>query len=155
MFKRGIFKTDNEDFRLGFRLPSGVESEDSWQSSLISVSANNDPDCAIGKDAIGINVEELSTMQNFNEFMTVTEPAMTVGDNVTGMLTAWGTATAANMQIFEQNFYNPREFNFMPFENVWDKDARGEICGFLNLMLGVLKVVIMESALLIKMVIVV
>lgn len=130
MFKRGIFKTDNEDFRLGFRLPSGVESEDSWQSSLISVSANNDPDCAIGKDAIGVNVEELSTMQNFNEFMTVTEPAMTVGDNVTGMLTAWGTATAANMQIFEQNFYNPREFNFMPFENVWDKDARGEVCGF-------------------------
>lgn len=130
MFKRGIYSSNVEDFRLGFRLPNGVESEDSWQSSLISVSANNNPDCAIGKDAIGVNVEELSTMQNFNEFMTVTEPAMTVGDITTGMLVAWGTATATNMQVFEENFYAPGEFNFMSFENVWDKDARNEICGF-------------------------
>ena len=130
MFKRGIYSSNVEDFRLGFRLPNGVESEDSWQSSLISVSANNNPDCAIGKDAIGVNVEELSTMQNFNEFMTVTEPAMTVGDITTGMLVAWGTATATNMQVFEENFYAPCEFNFMAFENVWDKDSRNEICGF-------------------------
>lgn len=129
-FKRGIFSPTVEDFRLGYRLPNGVEAEDSWQSSLISVSANNDPDCAIGKDAIGVNVEELSTMQNFDDFMKVTEPAMTVGDITTGMLVAWGTATATNMQVFEQNFYNPKAYNFMPFENVWDKDARGEICGF-------------------------
>ena len=129
-FKRGIFSPTVEDFRLGYRLPNGVEAEDSWQSSLISVSANNDPDCAIGKDAVGVNVEELSTMQNFDDFMKVTEPAMTVGDITTGMLVAWGTATATNMQVFEQNFYNPKAYNFMPFENVWDKDARGEICGF-------------------------
>ena len=129
-FKRGIFSPTVEDFRLGYKLKNGVEAEDSWQSSLVSVSANNDPDCAIGKDAIGINVEELSTMQNFNEFMKVTEPAMTVGDFTTGMLVAWGTATATNMQIFEENFYNPLAFNFMPFENVWDKDSRNEICGF-------------------------
>ena len=129
-FKRGIYSPTVEDFRLGYRLSNGVEAEDSWQSSLISVSANNDPDCAIGKDAIGINVEELSTMQNFEEFMQVTEPAMTVGDITTGMLVAWGTATAANMQVFEQNFYCPTSYNFMPFENVWDKDCRNEICGF-------------------------
>lgn len=130
LFRRGIFSPTITDFRLGYRLKSGVEADDSWQSSLISVSANNNPDCAIGKDAVGVNVEELSTMQNFDEFMTVTEPAMTVGDITTGMLCAWGTATATNMQIFEQNFYNPKAFNFMPFENVWDKDARNEVCGF-------------------------
>lgn len=130
LFKRGIFSPTITDFRLGYRLKSGVEADDSWQSSLISVSANNNPDCAIGKDAIGVNVEELSTMQNFDEFMTVTEPAMTVGDITTGTLCAWGTATATNMQVFEQNFYNPRAFNFMAFENVWDKDSRNEVCGF-------------------------
>lgn len=71
--------------------------------------------------------------------MNVTEPTMTVGTRTTGTLMAWGTATAANMQIFEQNFYNPRAFRFMAFENVFDNDARNEVCGFLNLMLGVLK----------------
>lgn len=130
LFRRGIFSPTITDFRLGYRLKNGVEADDSWQSSLLSVSANNNPDCAIGKDAVGVNVEELSTMQNFDEFMTVTEPAMTVGDITTGMLCAWGTATATNMQIFEQNFYNPKAFNFMPFENVWDRDSRNEVCGF-------------------------
>lgn len=129
-FKRGIFSPTTDSFKLGYRMKNGVEADDSWSSSLLSVSANNNPDCAIGKDAITIKVEELSKMQNFDDFMNVTEPTMTVGTRTTGTLMAWGTATAANMQIFEQNFYNPRAFNFMPFENVWDNDARNEVCGF-------------------------
>lgn len=129
-FKRGIYSPTTDSFKLGYRMKNGVEADDSWSSSLLSVSANNNPDCAIGKDAITIKVEELSTMQNFDEFMNVTEPTMTVGTRTTGTLMAWGTATAANMQIFEQNFYNPRAFGFMAFENVWDNDARNEVCGF-------------------------
>lgn len=129
-FKRGIFSPTADSFKLGYRMKNGVEADDSWSSSLLSVSANNNPDCAIGKDAVTIKVEELSRMQNFDDFMNVTEPTMTVGTRTTGTLMAWGTATAANMQIFEKNFYNPRAFNFMSFENVWDNDARNEVCGF-------------------------
>lgn len=129
-FKRGIYSPTTDSFKLGYRMKNGVEADDSWSSSLLSVSANNNPDCAIGKDAVTIKVEELSTMQNFDEFMNVTEPTMTVGTRTTGTLMAWGTATAANMQVFEQNFYNPRAFGFMAFENVWDNDARNEVCGF-------------------------
>lgn len=129
-FKRGIYSPTTDSFKLGYRMKNGVEADDSWSSSLLSVSANNNPDCAIGKDAVTIKVEELSTMQNFDEFMNVTEPTMTVGTRTTGTLMAWGTATAANMQVFEQNFYNPRAFGFMAFENVFDNDARNEVCGF-------------------------
>lgn len=129
-FKRGIYSPTIDSFKLGYRMKNGVEADDSWSSSLLSVSANNNPDCAIGKDAVTIKVEELSTMQNFDEFMNVTEPTMTVGTRTTGTLMAWGTSTAANMQIFEQNFYNPRAFGFMAFENVFDNDARNEVCGF-------------------------
>lgn len=129
-FVRGIVSTVKTDFRLGHKLPSGVEADKSWKSSLISVSANNNPDCAIGKDAVAVKVEEVSTMENFDEFMDVTAPTMTTGAYTTGILMAWGTATSGNMQTFEQNFYNPKTYNFMPFENVWDEDARGEICGF-------------------------
>ena len=129
-FVRGILSVAKTDFRLGYKLPSGVEADKSWHSSLISVSANNNPDCAIGKDAIKIKVEEVSTMDNFDEFMEVTEPAMRTGAYTTGCLYAWGTATSGNMQTFEQNFYNPRAYNFMPFENVWDKDSRSQVCGF-------------------------
>ncbi len=129
-FIRGIVSTVKDDFRLGYKLPNGVEADKSWKSALLSVSAHNNPDCAIGKDAVVVKVEELSTMENFDKFMAVTEPAMRTGAYVTGTLMAWGTSTSGNMQVFEQNFYNPKAFGFMPFENVWDKDARNEICGF-------------------------
>lgn len=129
-FVKGILSTDKENFRLGFKLPNGVVSPKSWNSALFSVSAMNNPDCAIGKDAVNVKVEELSTMENFDDFMNVTEPAMRTGSYVTGNLFCWGTATSGNMQVFEQNFYSPRSFGFMPFENVWDKDSRNEICGY-------------------------
>ena len=129
-FVRGIYSTDKENFRLGYKLPNGVESPKSWKSALFSVSAMNNPDCAIGKDAMKVKVEELSTMDNFDEFMNVTEPAMRTGMYVTGTLMAWGTSTSGNMQTFEQNFYSPQSFHFMPFENVWDKDSRNETCGY-------------------------
>lgn len=129
-FVRGIYSSVKTDFRLGYKLPSGIEADKSWGSALLSVSANNNPDCAIGKDAIEVKCEEVSTMENFDEFMTVTEPAMRTGAYTTGTLLAWGTATSGNMQVFEINFYNPKRYNFMPFENVFDKDSRDEVCGF-------------------------
>lgn len=129
-FVRGIISTVKSDFRLGYKLPNGMEADKSWRSALISVSAANNPDCAIGKDAVKVKVEEVSTMDNFDEFMNVTEPAMRTGAYTTGMLCAWGTATSGNMQVFEQNFYDVKGFNFMPFENVWDRDCRNETCGF-------------------------
>ena len=129
-FKRGILSTDKENFVLGFKLPNGVVSPKSWNSALFSVSALNNPNCAIGKDAMDVKAEEVSTMDNFDEFMSVTDPAMKTGSYVTGSLFAWGTATAGNMQTFEQNFYSPKSYGFMPFENVWDKDCRNEICGY-------------------------
>lgn len=129
-FKRGILSTDKENFTLGFKLPNGIVSPKSWNSALFSVSAMNNPNCAIGKDAMKVKVEEVSTMDNFDEFMAVTEPAMRTGAYVTGNLVAWGTATAGNMQTFEQNFYSPTSYHCMPFENVWDKDCRNEVCGY-------------------------
>ena len=129
-FKRGILSTSAENFTLGFKLPNGVTSPKSWNSALFSVSAMNNPNCAIGKDAMKVKVEEVSTMDDFDDFMAVTVPAMSTGSYITGNLIAWGTATAGNMQTFEQNFYSPKAYNFMPFENVWDKDSRNEVCGY-------------------------
>ena len=129
-FVRGILSTNPENFKLGFKLPNGTVSPKSWNSALFSVSAMNNPDCAIGKDAVKVKVEEVSTMDNFDEFINVTEPAMRTGSYVTGNLFCWGTATSGNMQTFENNFYSPASFHFMPFENVWDKDSRNEVCGY-------------------------
>ena len=129
-FVRGILTSDKENFMLGFKLPNGTVSPDSWNSGLFSVSAMNNPDCAIGKDAVKVKTEEVSTMENFDEYVSVTEPAMRTGSFVTGTMMSWGTATSGNMQVFEANFMNPKAIHAMPFENVWDKDCRDEVCGY-------------------------
>lgn len=129
-FVRGVYSSVNTNFILGYKNKDGQKGENSWDSAILSVSAMNNPDCAIGKDAVKVKVEEVSTMDNFDEFMSVTEPTMRTGAYTTGILIAWGTATSGNMQNFEQNFYAPKSFNFMPFENVWDRDSRGDVCGF-------------------------
>jgi hypothetical protein len=128
-FIRGIASKVAKNFRLGILQKNGSPHPDSWRSAMLSVSAHNDPNCAIGKDANKVKVEELSTMTNFDAFMTVTEPAMRTGSYTTGTLYCWGTATSGNMQVFELSFYNPNSKKLMPFENVWDKDKRGTVCG--------------------------
>lgn len=40
-FKRGIYSPTTDSFKLGYRMKNGVEADDSWSSSLLSVSANN------------------------------------------------------------------------------------------------------------------
>lgn len=129
-FVRGILTSDKENFMLGFKMPNGTVSPDSWNSGLFSVSAMNNPDCAIGKDAVKVKTEEVSTMENFDDYVGVTEPAMRTGAFVTGTMMSWGTATSGNMQTFEANFMNPKGINCMAFENVWDKDCRDEVCGY-------------------------
>ena len=129
-FIRGILSSDKENFMLGYKLTNGTVSPDSWNSGLFSVSAMNNPDCAIGKDAMKVKTEEVSTMENFDEYVAVTEPAMRTGAYTTGTMISWGTATSGNMQTFEANFMNPRAIHAMAFENVWDKDCRDEVCGY-------------------------
>lgn len=131
-FKRGIAKIDTADFTLGYKNKDGTISDDSWNSSCISVSSFNNPACAVGKDAGVIKCEEMSEFENFNPFMDVTLPTLRTGAVTTGFLNAWGTAGANPKAwvIFEENFYDPKSFGFMPFENVWDKDSRHDICGY-------------------------
>lgn len=129
-FKRGLASIKAEEFSLGFKNMDGSTPLDSWNSTIFSVSAFSNPNCAIGKDAVKIKVEEISTMGNFDDFMYVTEPTMRTGSYTTGTLYGWGTNTSGNIQVFEQNFYDPGSSNFMAFENVWDKDSRHEVCGY-------------------------
>lgn len=129
-FKRGIASPTASDLRLGYKNKDQIV--EGWMSACISVSAFNNPDCAIGKDAKEIKCEELSMFDNFDDFMDVTEPACRTGAFVTGNIFAWGTggSKSSSWAVFEANFYNPTAYKFMPFENVWDKDSRNKLCGY-------------------------
>lgn len=129
-FKRNIASHDLKELLLGYKYKDGTRA--GWNTSLLSLSCNNNPECAVGKDAGEVKCEEASTFSNFDEFYDVTEPTLRTGSTVTATLSTWGTggSRSGKWQTFESNFYNPKSIRAMPFENVWDKDARHELCGF-------------------------
>jgi hypothetical protein len=129
-FKRGILSRKITDIHLGYKHKDN--SNAGYQSHLLSLTTANNPDVAIGKDAIEIKCEELSVFENFDEFVEVTEPTTRTGSITTGLIVGWGTGGSkdAKWEVFERNFYNPGANHFMPFENIWDDDSRNNVCGY-------------------------
>ena len=130
-FKRGMISRKITDLHLGWKRKDN--SNTGIQSHLLSLTTGtSNPDVAIGKDAVEIKCEELSVFETFDSFMDVTEPTTRTGSVTTGLIVAWGTGGSkeGRWEVFEGNFYNPGGYNFMPFENVWDKDSRDTVCGY-------------------------
>lgn len=130
-FKRGILSRKLTDIYLGWKDKKNID--DGYQSHILSLTTGgNNPEVAVGKDALEIKCEEMSVFDNFDEFMKVTEPTTRTGSITTGLIVAWGTGGSeeGNWETFERNYYNPERFRFMPFENVWDKDSRDRVCGY-------------------------
>jgi hypothetical protein len=111
----------------------GTELAKGHQSSITCVSFMNNPDAARGADASKIIVEEAGTFVNWNESYYAMEPSIKAGDYYTGMMIIFGTGgdMEAGTIDFAEMYYNPDNYNMMPFENVWDEDGlREKSAGF-------------------------
>jgi hypothetical protein len=111
----------------------GTELAKGHQSSITCVSFMNNPDAARGADASKIIVEEAGTFINWNESYYAMEPSIKAGDYYTGMMIVFGTGgdMEAGTIDFAEMYYNPDNYNMMPFENVWDEDGlRDKSAGF-------------------------
>ena len=106
----------------------GTELSKGHQSSITCVSFMNNPDAARGADASKIIVEEAGTFINWNESYYAMEPSIKAGDYYTGMMIVFGTGgdMEAGTIDFAEMYYNPDNYNMMPFENVWDEDGLKE-----------------------------
>jgi len=111
----------------------GTELAKGHQSAITCVSFMNNPDAARGADANKIIVEEAGTFINWNESYYAMEPSIKAGDYYTGMMIIFGTGgdMEAGTIDFAEMYYNPDNYNMMPFENVWDEDGlRDKSAGF-------------------------
>ncbi len=111
----------------------GTELSKGHQSSITCVSFMNNPDAARGADASKIIVEEAGTFVNWNESYYAMEPSIKAGDYYTGMMIIFGTGgdMEAGTIDFAEMYYNPDNYNMMPFENVWDEEGlRDKSAGF-------------------------
>jgi hypothetical protein len=132
-FNRGWLKETIDDLRLGY-YKSGNRTPHGYKSKILSLTFQDNPDAAIGKDANEIVFEEAGNFPNLFDCLDVTIPTMEDGDYVTGQITVFGTGGSreGNYVAFEKLFYEPEAYGFLPFHNVWDDEAKGTTCGLFH-----------------------
>ena len=129
-FKKGLISRDIENIILGYKNKAG--GNEGQQSSAITVSFANDPNAAVGKDAVEVDIDELTNSPGLRPFLDMTEATTRTGTYKTGMIVGFGTGGGKKktQEEFELLFYKPASYSFMPFENIWDDDARDSTCGY-------------------------
>lgn len=131
-WKRSYLSEDLEALQLGYKTKKGGSKKFGWLSKLISVSTRGNSSAAIGKRALEIDAEESGKFPNLLEFLDVTLSSTEVGASNVGTIRCYGTAGVedADWEPFAYVFYNPYTYDMFPMENIWDDDARNDICGF-------------------------
>lgn len=120
--KKASFKEDK----------NGIAVESGYQSQMLAVTFKDNPDAARGKDARLVMFEEAGKFPNLKDSYRATEPSMMAGKYVTGQMVIFGTGGNMDKDTvdFSYMFYNPVEFNLLPFVNIWDDNAENTNCGF-------------------------
>lgn len=130
-WKKGRLVNTKLHIKSGYKL-RGRDEEYGFKSQIIAVSFQNNPDAAIGKDAIEILMEEAGKFPNLKDALNVTMPTLEDGDLISGQIIVFGTGGTqdGNWEDFEEIFYEPDSYNMLAFDNIWDEGMKGTGCGF-------------------------
>jgi hypothetical protein len=111
----------------GRKLPGGS------MSRIMQYSTLNNPDVARGKAARVILFEEAGSMSNLKSAYTVTRPTVESGTAVSGQIFVYGTGGdfSGGMVDFEEMFYDPETYGFLPYDNMYDEGSTTQIGYFL------------------------
>lgn len=112
----------------------GISIEAGYQSEVIAITFGDNPDAARGKDAKIVLFEEAGAFPNLKDSFNATAPGLTAGKYITGQMIIFGTGgdMESGTVDFAEMFYHPKQFNLMPFINIWDENATNSYCGFFH-----------------------
>lgn len=132
-WRRGVAKELTDHLVLGYK-PKGSNAISGWRSRALSFPIKNNESAAIGKRARRIRYEESGYCPNLQKSLDVTLSSTEVGMGKIGYIEIYGTAGTKtdNWRPFANAFFNPGANKCMPFENVWDFEARSKTCGFFH-----------------------
>lgn len=112
----------------------GTVVEAGYQSEIIALTFGDNPDVARGKDALYVLYEEAGAFPNLKASYNATSPGLTAGKYITGQQIIFGTGGDMKHGTvdFADMFYNPEEYQLMPFINIWDDNSENSTCGFFH-----------------------
>jgi hypothetical protein len=112
-----------------------TKTKGGFRSRVIAVTFAKDTGAARGKKPTIILFDECGKWPNLRESLTATIKGLKEGSIVTGKIIIFGTGGGKkpeNYADFEYIFYNPEEFNCLPFVNIWDDNQDHTVCGFFH-----------------------
>ena len=130
--KRHFHDTDTHK-RASYKIVSGgVSKEKGYMSDIIGVTLKNDANRARGKRGKLILFEEAGKMPALLQAWQVARPSVEQGNTTFGLMVAFGTGgtEGADFDGLSELFDNPKGYNILPVDNVWDKNLEGTKCGF-------------------------
>lgn len=126
------YKDIAEQRRASFKKTiNGVSFEAGYMSEIVTLSFKDNSDKSRGRSPLVQFFEEAGTWTNLKISIKSSQPATRAGKYKTGQIIIFGTGgqIAADNGQFSDIFYNPIEFECMPFKNIWDKDGENNWCG--------------------------
>ncbi len=116
---------------------NSVEIEKGFKSEIQALTFKDNADAARGKDADDIFFEESGAFGKpllLKKSYNATQDCVTGGSFNTGMITVFGTSgdMGGGTADYADMFSKPAAFDFLPFQNIWDKNSIHTTCGFFH-----------------------
>lgn len=110
----------------------GVQTEIGYKSEIIGISLKNDPQKARGKRAKLILWEEAGKFPNLKTAWQIARSSVEDAGMAFGLMIAYGTGGSddADYEGLKDLFYEPKGYNALEMENIWDEEEYGTTCGF-------------------------
>ena len=125
---------DTKDF-VKSRFEKSVDGVKVWagyMSEVKKLTFKDNPFAAVGLTTNIFIFEEAGTLNNLKNAYGITEPCWKDGDNMIGLPIIFGTGgdMEGGTADFAYMFSNPRQYNLLEFDNVWEPGKEGAICGW-------------------------
>lgn len=111
----------------------GSEVEIGYKSEIMAISLKNDPQKARGKRGKLILWEEAGKFPNLKTAWQIARPSVENDDGTAfGLMIAYGTggSEGSDYDGLKELFYEPKGYNALEIENIWDDGSPDKPCGF-------------------------
>ncbi len=132
-FKRSAdFKEDRTKMHIRASTSDAFGNEVGYMSEVIGVSLKNNPQKARGKRGKVILWEELGKFPKADVAWNIARPSVEELDVTFGTMVGFGTGgvEGADFESIRKMFYQPKDYNIICFDNVYDTGRVGTACGF-------------------------
>lgn len=110
----------------------GNKIEVGYKSEIIGVSLKDNPDAVRGKAGMLILWEEAGTFPELKAAWQIARPSVEQDGVAFGLMIMFGTGgdEGPAVMTLREAFYNPKSYNCIGFENIWDDGIQSKECGF-------------------------